>query len=167
MTACTVRRLKIRDIPDCERVLRSLPEWFGIESANQQYIRDLETLPAYVAEWEGRLVGFLAINQQTSDAAELHIIAVLAEIRGKGIGQSLLDAAETDLRAQGVSLLQVKTLGPSNPDDGYRQTREFYEMMGFLPLEETTAFWGPDNPTLVMVKVLRADNWVGSDGRPI
>jgi N-acetylglutamate synthase-like GNAT family acetyltransferase len=167
MTASTVRRLELRDIPDCERILRSLPEWFGIESANQQYIRDLETLPAYVAEWEGRLVGFLAINQQTPDAAELHIIAVLAEIRGTGIGQGLLDAAETDLRAQGVSLLQVKTLGPSNPDDGYRQTREFYEMMGFLPLEETTAFWGPDNPTLVMVKVLRVDNWVDSEGRPI
>jgi hypothetical protein len=40
------------------------------------------------------------------------------------------------------------------PDEGYDRTRRFYEAVGFLPLEETTAFWGPDNPTLVMVKVL-------------
>jgi hypothetical protein len=52
-------------------------------------------------------------------------------------------------------MLQVKTLGPSHPDPFYRRTRAFYEAQGFVPLEETTAFWGEDNPTLVMVKSLR------------
>jgi len=34
------------------------------------------------------------------------------------------------------------------------RTRSFYAAMGFLPLEETTAFWGEDQPCLAMVKVL-------------
>ena len=58
----------------------------------------------------------------------------------------------TSNRSRSAGLL--KTLGPSNPDEGYRKTREFYSALGFLPLEETTAFWGPEQPTLVMVKVL-------------
>lgn len=51
--------------------------------------------------------------------------------------------------------LQVKTLGPSHPDEGYKRARAFHAAMGFIPLEETTAYWGESQPTLVMVKPLR------------
>ena len=54
-----------------------------------------------------------------------------------------------------VRLLQVKTLGPSRPDPGYRQTRRCYQAMGLAPLEEITGLW-PENPCLLMVKVLGA-----------
>jgi ribosomal protein S18 acetylase RimI-like enzyme len=150
----TIRRLKPADIAGCEAVLRSIPEWFGIEDANTAYIRDLETLPSYVAT-EGRLVvGFLAARQHFPEAGEIHIIAVERSRHGRGIGRALLEAAEADLRANGCRLLQVKTLGPSDDDEGYRRTREFYFARGFMPLEETDAFWGSENPALVMVKVL-------------
>lgn len=33
----------------------------------------------------------------------------------------------------------------------------FYESVGFLPLEERSDIWGPDNPCLISVKVLRHD----------
>ena len=55
--------------------------------------------------------------------------------------------------ADGVRLLQVKTLGPSDPDEGYRRTRRFYQAVGFEPLEELVGLW-PGNPCLIMVKVL-------------
>jgi hypothetical protein len=48
----------------------------------------------------------------------------------------------------------VKTLGPSHPDVHYARTRSFYEALGFIGLEETTAFWGEANPCLIMVKAL-------------
>jgi hypothetical protein len=69
--------------------------------------------------------------------------------------------AEARLIADGVRLLQVKTLGPSMPDEGYGKTRAFYAALGFLPLEETMAFWGEENPTLIMVKALV---WPGQIG---
>ena len=54
-----------------------------------------------------------------------------------------------------MPLLHVKTRGPSDPDPGYARTQRFYEGMGFVPMLETTAFWGPADPTLVLVKWLR------------
>jgi N-acetylglutamate synthase-like GNAT family acetyltransferase len=156
MTKATVRPLAPEDIPACESVLHSLPNWFGIAEANEQYIRDLSALPTFVSEIDGEIAGFASVHQHNPDAAELHIIAVSPEQHRCGIGRLLLQRVEQEARSAGARILQVKTLGPSNPDKGYAKTRAFYLAMGFIPLEETTAFWGPDNPTLIMVKLLPA-----------
>ena len=50
--------------------------------------------------------------------------------------------------------MQVKTLGPSHPSERYARTRTFYEALDFIPLEETTSFWGVGNPCLILVRVL-------------
>lgn len=71
-----------------------------------------------------------------------------------GIGRRLVVRAGAKLRREGVALLQVKTRGPSAPDPDYEKTRAFYDALGFLPLEETTAFWGEADPCLVVVKPL-------------
>jgi N-acetylglutamate synthase-like GNAT family acetyltransferase len=118
------------------------------------FARALAAYPAYVAALNGEVVGFIAVKHHSRDASEIHVLAVEPRMHRQGVGRSLLDAVEVDLRAAGVSLLQVKTLGPSDPDEGYRRTRAFYEEMGFLTLEETTAFWGSKQPCLIMVKPL-------------
>ena len=74
----------------------------------------------------------------------------------RGIGRALVAALEADLIPAGVELLQVKTLGPARPDAGYELTRRFYAGLGFRPLEEIHGLW-PQNPCLIMVKVLRRD----------
>ena len=56
-------------------------------------------------------------------------------------------------RAQGLSLLLVKTLDGSNPDPFYARTRAFYRAMGFLPLQ-CLPLWDARNPCLLMVKPL-------------
>lgn len=149
-----VRRLTPEDIPGCERVLASVPHWFGIEESNKAYIRDLKTLPSYVAIVEGEIAGFLSLKHHFPPASEVYVLAVDGSMHRRGIGRALLEAAEADLRKANVTLLQVKTLGPSDDDEGYTKTRAFYTAMGFAPLEETTAFWGEENPALIMVKVL-------------
>ena len=149
-----IRRLEPADIGACERILRALPEWFGIEESNRAYIRDLDTLPSYVAIADGEVVGFLSLKHHFPAKSEIYVLAVERSLHRQGVGRALVERAEAGLRAAGVALLQVKTLGPSHPDDAYRKTREFYAALGFLALEETTALWGPDNPSLIMVKVL-------------
>lgn len=62
-------------------------------------------------------------------------------------------ALESDLVADGVQFLQVKTLGPAHPDEGYGRTRQFYASAGFRPLEEIHGLW-PGNPCLIMIKSL-------------
>jgi GNAT superfamily N-acetyltransferase len=155
MGSVSVRPLEPGDIAHCEAVLTTLPDWFGIQEANEQYVRDLAVLPGFVAVSDDEVVGFAAIHHRNADSAELHIIAVQREFHHRGIGRLLFDRIERAAIDAGSRLLQVKTLGPSREDDGYARTRNFYLAMGFIPLEETTAFWGEANPTLIMVKPLR------------
>jgi GNAT superfamily N-acetyltransferase len=149
-----IRSLTPDDIPQCERILRGLPEWFGIEEALVRYVRDIGALPAYVAVDEGEVLGFLALRHHNPEASEVHVMEVRRDCHGRGIGRALIRHVEAEL-AGNVKLLQVKTLGPSKPDHGYERTRAFYLSMGFIPLEETAAFWGEQQPTLIMVKCLQ------------
>jgi GNAT superfamily N-acetyltransferase len=154
-TAPTIRPLRPADVAACESLLRALPQWFGIERSLVAYVHELETLETDVAEVDGRVAGFLAVRRHNPHAAEIHVMAVAPERHRTGIGRVLVARAETRLRVAGVVLLQVKTRGPSAPDPDYARTRAFYAALGFLPLEETTAFWGEEDPCLVMVKPLR------------
>ena len=150
----TIRNLTQADVPKCAAILRSLPNWFCRDEANAQYVRDLETLPAFVATVDGDLVGFLALIHHTDVSSEIHVLAVSPSRHRTGIGRALGDRAQSVTRGRSTKLLQVKTLGPSSPDPNYARTRAFYVALGFLPLEETTAFWGEDNPALILVKPL-------------
>ena len=139
----------------CEPILRALPEWFGIEEATRQYIRDVDTLPTFLAMVDDRVVGFLTFRQHSEYAAEIHVMGVHPRAHRQGAGRALVQALEAHLRAQGIEYLQVKTLSPAHPDQNYAKTRDFYLAMGFRPLEEFPDLWGEQNPCLQMIKGLR------------
>ncbi len=142
--------------PACERILRSVPEWFGIESALQQYVNDVQRLPTFLASADGEIVGFLSVREHFPESAEIHVMAVARDRHRQGLGRALLDAAETWLGARGCLYLQVKTVSPSRADESYARTRAFYGAMGFSPLEEFPTLWSEANPCLLMVKTLAA-----------
>jgi GNAT superfamily N-acetyltransferase len=133
----------------CERILRDLPEWFGIEEATAAYVRDVAELPTFAVGEDG----ILSLKLHTPRAAEVYVMGVRRQRHGEGLGATLLAAAEDYVRALGVEYLQVKTLGPSHPDEGYARTRVFYESRGFVPLEEIHGLW-EGNPALLLVKRL-------------
>ncbi len=81
-------------------------------------------------------------------------MAVLPEYHRQGIGRALLRHAEAALATDGVEFLQVKTLAPSKPDEGYDKTRAFYLAYGFRPLEEFRDLWDAENPALQMIKAI-------------
>ena len=153
--------------PQCEAVLRSLPMWFGIEEALQMYADDTLRLPTFaacddhraagVAEGEGdgeRIVGFVTLMKHFEHAWEVYCIALHAEFRDQGIGRALLGHAEAWLIAQGVSLLQVKTVAATSASAAYGLTRGFYDKLGFQPLEVFPTLWSVRNPALQLVKFL-------------
>jgi len=75
----------------------------------------------------------------------LVLMGVLPAWHRRGIGRALVERAASYARAEGFTLLHVKTLAPSDPDPGYAATRRFYEAMCFVPLEELPQVWGPEN----------------------
>ncbi|HEY7294006.1 MAG TPA: GNAT family N-acetyltransferase [Dehalococcoidia bacterium] len=138
----------------CAAVLARLPAWFGFQSVNEAYIAALGRLPTWVARRNDAAAGFIALEVQTAVSAEIHILAVAPELHRTGIGSALVAQAEAWLQVRDYRLLYLLTLGPSDPDAGYARTRAFYAARGFMPLFESTAFWGEAQPALVLVKVL-------------
>lgn len=135
------------------RILACLPDWFGIPEANEHYVRAGAQLPGYLASADEEVVGVALVQRHFPQSAEIHLIAVSPEHHGSGVGTALVTALEQDLLADGVRLLQVKTVGASFEDEGYAATRAFYAARGFLPLQEHERLdW--DGPTLVLVKPL-------------
>ncbi len=134
----------------CDRILRSLPEWFGIAEAVDDYVREVAALMT-LAYGDA---GFLALKMHGRYAGEIYVMGVLRERQGEGIGTALIGSGEDRLRGDGVEYLQVKTLGPSRPSAHYDRTRRFYEKLGFRPLEEIHGLWSEGNPCLLMVKRL-------------
>ena len=137
-----------------EGILRALPDWFGIEQALVDYVRAADEGPTFIAETGGQTIGFVTLKRTSDCAAELHVMAVLPSEQRRGAGRALVEGAAAHARAEGCALLHVKTLAPSDPDPGYAATRAFYSAVGFLPLEELPQIWGPENPCLIMVRVL-------------
>lgn len=139
---------------ECEPILRSLPEWFGLEEYLVAYLADIDRLPTFGAIDGKHVLGFLTVNRHFDCSAEIQVMAVSREYHRQGVGRRLVVHVEDLLIAQGVKYLQVKTIGPSYPDHFYPDTRAFYTSMGFSPLEETMAIWGEGKPCLIMVKTL-------------
>ena len=141
---------------EVERILRALPEWFGIEAATQGYIDSAQTKETLLATVDGTAVGFLMIERHFPESAEIYCIAVLPDYHAKGVGKLMLEDAEAHLKADGVRFLQVKTVGPERECPQYAKTRAFYQAVGFEPLEIFPTLWDPDTPCLLLLKTLEA-----------
>ena len=144
-----------RDPSAVERLLRSLPEWFGIEESIVQYVRDAAVVPTYLAvdPASTEVRGALLLSRHFPACAEIHLLAVDPLHHRRGIGSALVRYAEDLSRTDGVRVLEVKTQGPSLPDENYAETLQFYRSMGFEPVEEIHGLWG-DTPCLLLVKSL-------------
>ena len=134
----------------CEIVLADLQDWFGFEEVNAAYVRDVAQLPTFGVGDDA----LLSLKLHNPRAAEVYVMGVRRIRHRQGLGRALMAAADDYLRGRRFEYLQVKTLGPSFPDEGYERTRLFYEACGFVPLEEIHGLWDTDNPCLLMVKRL-------------
>ena len=140
---------------DCADLIAALPDWFGIPESNAAYLRDLSRLPSWLAVQSGRAVGAITLAQHFPESFEIHFIAVHPSCHRQGIGRLLVAQVEGEARQRGGRWLQVKTLAASHPDPFYARTRAFYAALGFAPLFESNAIWGPENPAVVLIKDLR------------
>lgn len=136
-----------------ERILRSLPVWFGIEESVLEYVESARTQESYLVLAGDVVVGVGLVVRRFPESAEIELLAVHADRRGRGAGRVLIEGIVEAVARDGVQLLSVHTVGPSYEDEAYAATRSFYRRVGFLPVQE---FEGLDwvGPTLLMVRAL-------------
>lgn len=70
----------------CAEVLVDIPEWFGIEQANEDYAEKAEQLPTFVATLNGEVVGFMSLLVHSPESAELYVLGVKKQFHRQGIG---------------------------------------------------------------------------------
>jgi GNAT superfamily N-acetyltransferase len=138
----------------CRSILNALPHWFGIPASVADDVAVADRSPSVIAATAERDIGIATLVSHGPYAAEVYVMGVLPEYHRHGVGRAMLQAAEARLARAGVEFLQVKTLSPSKPDEGYEKTRAFYLAYGFRPLDEFPLLWGADNPALQMVKAV-------------
>ena len=136
----------------CEKVLRDLPDWFGIESSTLDYIEKSKKAPFFAVLHEQNPIGFIYLYAHNTFSIEIYCMGVMKEYHRAGLGKLLLGAAEQYCRENGAAYLTVKTLADTHPDEGYKKTRQFYRAMGYIPLERFDDLWGEGNPCLFLVK---------------
>lgn len=138
----------------CRSVLESLPDWFGIPRAIDDYVAEVGALPVFAVGADGRDAGFVALRESFEHACEIYVMGVMPALHRRGMGRALMQAATDFATSHGYRVLYVKTLGPSRESEHYAATRMFYEATGFVALEELEGVWGQGNPCLIMVKPL-------------
>ena len=155
--AALLRPLARNDAEGCDAVIASLPYHFAVEAGRQECARAVRTSDGWVAEADGRVVGFLTVRPWYQQALEITWMAVHADHRRRGIGRALI--AELAKRPPDrVRYLIVTTLSEASPEtaeDSYEGTRRFYRQNGFQPIWEPHGWWDDEDQAVLMLRDLR------------
>lgn len=152
-----IRPLHTEDAERCDQIIASLPYHFGQEDGQRECADAVRGQPGLVAMLDHAVVGFLTVDRQFDQAAEITWMAVHARHRHQGVGRALIERLGQDLAAEGRRLLLVLTVSPSDPSeeppDGYQATRAFYQAMGFILARDLPSLW-PNDTAVLLVKPL-------------
>ena len=104
----------------CREVLEALPEWFGIPTSVESYVKVADELPMLASfDPTGDVVGFVSVKTHTAFAAEVYVMGVKRSRQRRGIGRALIDGVVELAISQSIRFLTVKTLSASNDDPNY------------------------------------------------
>lgn len=132
---CSIEQISADDAEVlCRQITADLPEYFGLPECNEQYIQGIRSHINFAAKINGAATGLLSLEFPYPTNSNIYWMAVLRHWQGKGIGQRLLDAAAQYTKLEGAFTMTVETLAPSEVDENYLKTYQFYEKQGFSPL---------------------------------
>lgn len=130
--------IRAADPADYDQIIGELDAWWGGRQMAAMLPRLFFThfRPwTYVAEREGRVVGFLAALQSQTDPRLVycHFIGVSPQVRGEGVGEALYQRLFADAALHGCEEVLAVT-APVN-----RGSIAFHTRLGFTPLPGTAA----------------------------
>ena len=127
----TIRHATKDDVDALHRFIAPFVEQGRLLPRTQDELEDL-TEDGFIAEADGRIVGFAALEIYSKKLAELRSLAVASKYQGRGIGKALVRAC-VDL-AQRKRVFEVMAVTSSD---------EFFKHCGFdftLPGEKKAVF---------------------------
>lgn len=134
-------------------ILESLPDWFGIPEAAEEYIADSNGKTFFCA-YDGEMpVGFLYLKETGRHTVELAVMGALKEYHRQGIGRKIFAEAKNEAKRLGYSFIQVKTVQMGRYDI-YDDTNRFYLSLGFKELEVFPTLWDECNPCQIYIMAI-------------
>ncbi len=154
-----VRRLVPQDKSSIIKILEDTPAFIPEEvqvaaELIDCYLEDAEGCGYfyYVAEQEGKVAGYICYGPTplTKGTWDVYWLATAPGLRGQGIGSSLLEMAERDIRSSGGRLILIET--SSNPN--YEAARKFYLGHSYLQVSTIPDFYSPGDNKITFWKAL-------------
>jgi len=151
-----VRRLAAADLPAVTLIVGGLPDYFTSDVPGQVE-RDAVDHDGWVVTDSGEVAGFAVAARRSPGGAEILWMAVDPARRGHGLGTVLLERVLGELAADGVSVVEAKTLDRSAGYRPYEATRAFWEHRGFIQVDTIDPLpgWEPGNPAAIYIAALR------------
>ena len=151
----SVHAATAQDAVTCVAIVEGLPDFFT-DDVPDKVRSDLRDHGGWVIEDAGGVVGFAIVERRGIHAAEILWAAVGADHRGRGHGSRLINGVLDELSADGVQIVEVKTLDPSAGYAPYDATRAFWLARGFIQLDTIDPLpgWPPGNPAAILAAAL-------------
>lgn len=102
--------------------------WQTRQVAEVSVLLDSEPEKVWLAIQNNELAGFVGISIHPEDQmGEVSIVAVSPNYQRQGIGKALMEFAERHIRAAGMKMVMVETVG----DSGHEPACRTYEALGY------------------------------------
>ena len=137
-------------------IIRGLPDYFT-DDVPAKAVRDAARHEAWVLIDYGTVIGIAVAARKSPSGAEILWLAVASARRGHGHGTRLLGHVLDHLAAEGISVVEAKTLDRSSGYRPYEATRAFWERNGFVHVDTIDPLpdWAPGNPAAIYVAAIR------------
>lgn len=120
----------------------------------QPYLEEDEATDTWcVACSNDEILGFAYCGEEmlTEGAYNIYALGVHPDAQSKGIGRSLMDFVEEQLRAKSARIVVVE----ASSTDMYEKSRTFYTSLGYTEEARIRDFWGEGDDKIVYWKNLR------------
>jgi len=125
----------------------------AIELAEERFAKGIASGYEFItAEQGSNLVAYVCYGliAGTSSSYDLYWIAVHPEMQGRGLGQRIMELAETEIAKLGGTRVYVDTSSRQQ----YAPTRSFYQRVGYRQDALLEDFYAPGDGKVIYVKVL-------------
>jgi GNAT superfamily N-acetyltransferase len=152
-----IRPFQPEDLPRLLNIVGRLSDYFTSD-VPEKVTEGLRANAAWVILGDDGPIGFSIVERRSDSAAEILWMAVDPVHRGSGVGSQLLSSVIDCLRADGVCLVEVKTLDETSGYEPYVSTRAFWQNRGFVQIDTIDPLpgWQPGNPCGLFVASLTA-----------
>ena len=155
MNAITIRQAETEtDMAAAREIFREYEKWLDLDLCFQGFEDELKNLPGkyappagrlYLAEFDGRVAGCIALRPLGPETCEMKRLFVRESFRGMNIGRLMIERLIEDARQAGYRVMRLDTFPPK-----MGKAVQLYESYGF---EEIPAYYNNPNEGVLFMEL--------------